>query len=79
MLKPKSRVSPLGPFDVDFDQHSPTSTQEWCKWVSPSAIEYVPDCKGGANWEHPDVAKLDCMMSMFGKPPLVVDAVYDII
>ena len=24
--------------------------KEWCKWVSPSALQYVPDCKGG--WLH---------------------------
>jgi hypothetical protein len=57
LFKPKSRVPALDPFDVEFDQPS-RPTQEWCKWVSPSAIEYVPDCKGGANWEHLDVAKL---------------------
>eukprot|EP00435_Cladocopium_sp_Y103_P070980 s4_g36.t1 len=35
--KPAPSTGPLGP----------DGKPEWCKWVSPSAIEYVPDCKGG--------------------------------
>lgn len=27
-----------------------SGAKEWCKWVSPSALQYVPDCKGG--WLH---------------------------
>ena len=35
--KPAPSTGPLGP----------DGKPEWCKWVSPNAIEYVPDCKGG--------------------------------
>jgi len=35
--KPAPSSGPLGP----------DGKPEWCKWVSPSALQYVPDCKGG--------------------------------